>query len=78
MDVARAADPVKSRVAAEKLLRGDASNQVSIGDFGPVLTNASTAPQALRISFGGAGTKSSEILPRMDARTKYKSLEQLV
>jgi flagellar protein FlgJ len=79
MDVARAADPVKSRAAAEKLSRGEASNQASIGDFGKVLTNASTTRHASLTSFGGGGTKSPEILPRTDARTKaYRGLEQLV
>jgi peptidoglycan hydrolase FlgJ len=83
MDVARAADPVKSRVAAEKLSRGETSNQTSNGDFGHVLTNTLTNTsatwQSSRINFGGGGTKSSQILPHMDAQTKaYKSLGQLV
>ena len=79
LDVARAADPAKSRMAAEKLSRGEATNQASSSGFDTVLSNATTTPQALRNSLGGGGTKSSEILPRMDARSKaYKGLEQLV
>ena len=61
LDVARAADPVKSRVAAEKLSPGSSTNQATVSRFDHALTS------------------SSEILPRVDARTKaYKGLEQLV
>lgn len=74
LDVARAADPVKSRVAAEKLSRGEAPNQAPAGGFDHMLANAATALQASRNSVGSGGTH-----PRIDAQTKaYKGLEQLV
>lgn len=79
LDVARAADPVKSRAAAEKLSHGEAISQASTSGFDHVLANATTRLPTSLQSFDGAGTKSSEMLPRMDARTKpYKGLEQLV
>jgi hypothetical protein len=79
LDVARAADPLRSRAATDKLSRGEAANQVSSGGFDHMLTNATGARQASQNSFVSGNTKSSEISPRMDARTKaYKGLEQLV
>lgn len=73
LDVARAADPVKSRVAVEALSRGE-SNQASIGGFDHALTD--TAP---RNSYEAGGSESAKILPRVEARTKaYKGLEQLI
>jgi hypothetical protein len=54
-------------------------NQASSSGFDDVLTNATTALQASQNSFVSGGTKSSQILPLLDARTKaYKGLEQLV
>jgi flagellar protein FlgJ len=79
LDVARAADLVKARVAAEKLSRGEASDQASSSNFDHVLTNANATPQASWNGIINGGTTSSEILPNMDVRTKaYKGLEQLV
>ena len=79
LDVARAADPVRSRAAADKLSSGEAANQASISGFDDALTNATTALQASQNSSVSGGTKSSQILPPLDARTKaYKGLEQLV
>jgi peptidoglycan hydrolase FlgJ len=79
LDVARAADPAKSRAAADKLSRGEAVNQASSGGFDHVLANAATPLQVSQKSFGGIGTKSVELTPRMDAQTKaYKGMEQLV
>jgi flagellar protein FlgJ len=79
LDVARAADPAKSWVAAQKLSRAEAPDQASSSGFDNVLSNAATTLRASRNSLGGGGTKSSEILPRMDARSKaYKGLEQLI
>lgn len=78
MDVARAADPVKSRAAAERLSRGVATDGTS-SHFDQSMTDAATAPQASHNSFAGGGAKAIEMLPRTDARTKaYKGLEQLV
>ena len=80
LDVASAADPVKSGAAAERLSRGEATTSVSINGFDNVLANAATPPQASPgIAGGGGGTKFSRVLPRVDARTNaYKGLEQLV
>jgi len=79
LDVARAADPVKSRAAADKLSRGEAVNQASSSGFDHVLANATAPLKASQKNIGGIGTNSAELLPSMDARTKaYKGLEQLV
>jgi peptidoglycan hydrolase FlgJ len=79
LDVARAADPVKSRVAAEKLSPGSSTNQATMSGFDHALTSANAMLQASRNSYTGDGRGSPEILPRVDARTKaYKGLEQLV
>ena len=79
LDVARAADPVRSRAAADKLSSGEAANQASSSGFDDASTNATTALQASQNSSVSGGTKSSQILPLLDARTKaYKGLEQLV
>ena len=78
MDVARSADPFKSRVAAEKLSRGEIKHQAPSGDFIHLLANTSTMPQISGNSLGEHGTESSYIKPP-NARTKaYKGLEQLV
>jgi hypothetical protein len=63
LDVARAADPVRSRAAADKLSSGEAANQASISGFDDALTNATTALQASQNSSVSGGTKSSQILP---------------
>lgn len=79
LDVVRAADPVKSRAAAEKLSNGDSTNLASMSGFDHALTNASAMLQARRSSGAGTDWRVTKILPRVDARTKaYKGLEQLV
>jgi peptidoglycan hydrolase FlgJ len=79
LDVARAADPVKSQAAAEKLSHGSSTNQATMSGFDHALTSANAMLQASRDSYIGDGRGSPEILPRVDARTKaYKGLEQLV
>jgi len=79
LDVARAADPVKSQTAAEKLSRKEGTSQVSIGSFDHVLAHTPAMVQAAQKSLGDGGSKSPETLPRIDSRTKaYKGLEQLV
>jgi peptidoglycan hydrolase FlgJ len=70
---------VKSRAAAEKLSRGEATNQVSSSDFDHVLTDATPMLLTATSSIVGGGTKSFEMVASTDARTKaYKGLEQLV
>jgi flagellar protein FlgJ len=79
LDVARAADPVRSRAAADKLSSGEAANQASSSGFDDALINATKTLQASQNNIVSGGTKSSQILPLLDARTKaYKGLEQLV
>jgi peptidoglycan hydrolase FlgJ len=79
LDVARATDPVKSRMAAEKLFPGSSANQVTLSGFGHALTSANAMLQVSRNGYPGDGRGSSGILPRVDARSKaYKGLEQLV
>lgn len=79
LDVARAADPLKSRVAAEKLSRGEAANQAPRIGFDRMLTSAAGPLPAARKIFASDGPNSSGMLPRIDAKTKaYKGLEQLI
>ncbi len=79
LDVARAADPVKSQAAAEKLSPSSSTNQATMSGFDHALTSANVMLQASRNSYTRDGRGSPEILPRVDARTKaYKGLEQLV
>jgi peptidoglycan hydrolase FlgJ len=78
LDVARSADPFKSRVAAEKLSRGNVKRQAASSDFSHLLVSTSTMPQISGNSLGEHGTESSNIKPQ-NARVKaYKGLEQLV
>ena len=78
LDVARSADPFKSRMAAEKLSRGDVNRQAPSGDFSHLLANTLTMPQISGKSLGGHGTESSNIKPQNSRTKAYKGLEQLV
>jgi peptidoglycan hydrolase FlgJ len=79
LDVARAADPVKSRGAAEKLSQDNSTNQFAINGFDHAWANANAMLQMPRNSYAADGKPAPEMLPRGDARTRaYKGLEQLV
>ncbi len=82
LDVAQAADPLKSMAATQKLMRAAASDPSEQG-FGDVMENVS-APMAdaanaqSRLGFMSVGSGSAHPGP-VDAKTKaYKGLEALV
>jgi len=85
LDVAKAADPVKSLAVTEKLARLQASDEALDSGFsnalgaanGSVETKAAQADLLGQMSHFGAGF--ARTLAPVDARTKaYKGLEQLV
>jgi peptidoglycan hydrolase FlgJ len=79
LDVARAADPAKSRAAAEKLSHLDGVIEPTNAGFELVLANTKMPASVSWPSRTGASVKSIGQLPSVDARTKaYKGLEQLV
>ncbi len=79
LDVARAADPVNSQAAEERLLRAAAASPSFQGEFDRAFSNAGAGRAALTKAMESGGTKPSAVLPQVDARTKaYKGLEQLV
>ena len=79
LDVARAADPARSRAAAEKLSSGDALDAAAGASFSHVLANSAARSSVSMPGQSGAGVSSARLLHPMDARTKaYKGLEQLV
>ena len=78
-DVVKAADPVKFRVAAEKLSRTDSTNRIAMNGFEQTLATVNAMQQARRNSHAADGSGDSGIRPRGDGQIKaYKGLEQLV
>lgn len=85
LDVARAADPVKSLMATERLAGLGSAEQGSSGGFAAAIKATAiegaveSAPSELRDQLALMGARSPRTLAPMDARTKaYKGLEQLV
>jgi peptidoglycan hydrolase FlgJ len=79
LDVVRAADPAKSRAAAEKLSHLDGVIEATNATFEHVLASTKLPASVSWPSRTGAGVKSAGLVPSMDAQTKaYKGLEQLV
>jgi peptidoglycan hydrolase FlgJ len=79
LDVVRAADPAKSRAAAEKLSHLDGVIEATNANFEHVLANTQLPASVSWPSRPGARVKSVALLPSMDDQTKaYKGLEQLV
>jgi hypothetical protein len=76
LEVIRAADPAKSRAAAEKLLHFHVTDKAVGASFDHILVHTTPQPQASGNEFPA---NSVSLAPAMDARTKaYKGLEQLV
>ncbi len=79
LDVAKAADPVKFRVAAEKLSEGNSTIRISMNDFDQTLARVNAMQEVSRNSYAADGRGHFEILPRGGSQMKaYKGLEQLV
>lgn len=82
LDVAQAADPVKSMAATQRLMR-IAGPDTASGDFSEVLENVSTPPNnaanlRTRLNFMGGSPGINQLGPA-DAQTKaYKGLEALI
>lgn len=79
LDVAQAADPLKSRVAMERLARLAPDNEISPNDFSTALatTKRDRTDPHHQIALLGGGTSGPR--PMADAKTKaYEGLEHLV
>lgn len=79
LDVARAADPMKSQAATEKLLSAAGAGQSSNGGFDTALSDVDATQANASKPLESIGANSAVVLAQIDARTKaYKGLEQLV
>lgn len=78
LDVARAADPAKSRIAAEKLSRGEPVGRTMSGSFDHVFLHSTSGPPT-PAGQSRIDRDSSHPLSLANSRSKaYKGLEQLV
>lgn len=79
LDVIRAADPAKSRAAAEKLIQLDGAAEPAGVSFDQVLARPAIKASAEAPSAMPPPVSSASVRPPLDPRTKaYKGLEQLV
>ncbi|HEY8007923.1 MAG TPA: hypothetical protein VIE66_14245 [Methylocella sp.] len=79
LDVAKAADPIKFRVATEKLWEGNSTFRIPMNGFDQTLARVNAMQEVSRNSYAADGRGRFEILQHGGSQMKaYKGLEQLI